>query len=177
MKKLIIITLTWAMYLIAHPAQSNTGLVEKHIKWFLQNVKKSRTTKALKLVPHIYDAGKKYELDSLLLSTIIATESAYRVNVTGAKNEIGLGQIMPHGVCAKGQNLSTPRGQIFAAARCFRLGFDKYKHRSEDYKTRLYWAMSFYNSGKNRINDKAKKRINKYFKIRARLIGEIENAN
>jgi len=96
--------------------------VESHIKWFLQD-DEERRERALQWAPIIVEEATEANFDPLLISVIISLEASYRPEVINEQSigEVGLMQVAPRGVCGKGQDLSTPEGQIRAGVRCLEM--------------------------------------------------------
>lgn len=104
--------------LIALESRSDEqGKTYNYIAKFLHG--QQRLDEGLKLVPQIERAADRYEIDPLLIAVTIAQESAFYIGgQKGKAGERGLMQVMPHGVCGKGQDLKSTQGQILAGARC-----------------------------------------------------------
>jgi hypothetical protein len=98
--------------------------VSAYVKDFMA-LSPRRRDKALELVPEVVQAATEAGIPPMLLAVTISKESSWRVNVPLGKSrgEIGLTQI--HGLAAKGQDLTTPVGQIRAGARWLRKCVDR----------------------------------------------------
>jgi hypothetical protein len=109
----------------AESSDRKMSQVESHIRWFLQG-HDDRINAALQLEPVIISESESVGFDPLLVSVIISLESSYRSSVVNDDSigEIGLMQVAPKGVCARGQDLTTPEGQIKAGLYCLRLSRD-----------------------------------------------------
>lgn len=103
--------------------KSNTNAINSYVSDFLRN-DPARLDKALALLPTIRDLSNENGIDPLLTVLVITWESSWYTTALGGDNEIGLMQVIPGGVCAKGQDLSTPEGQIKAGVECLALSRD-----------------------------------------------------
>lgn len=93
-----------------------------YTKHFLQNYPR-KLEKALGLMPVIEGNAALNALDPLVVVVVIALESSWMTRAYNPdKGEVGLMQV--HGVCARGEDLSTPEGQIAAGARCLAMARD-----------------------------------------------------
>ncbi len=154
------------LYCIASEATVKTG-VREYIAHYLRDAPTARQVDGMAMATHVEQAATRYKIDPMMLAVTIALESSFTTKVTGGKREIGLTQIMPRGVCAKGQNLTTEQGQIFAGAFCFSLG----KMQCGNDPHALF---SVYMSGKCKPRTKRTERmvnyrLNKYNKARERF--------
>ena len=144
--------------------------VETYISTFLKNTP-ARRAKALKLAPVVIAESRAMEFDPLLVAVLISLESSWKTDATGGIGEIGLMQVLPGGVCAKGQDLTTAHGQIKAGVNCLKLSRDA----CGDDLTRI---LTMYASGKcvsksNRTKRLVEKRIRIYRRSKAN--GKKEN--
>jgi soluble lytic murein transglycosylase-like protein len=131
---------------------------------------KTRQKKAATYIPIIIEECEKHDVDPLLIGLIISKESSWLPNVRGfAKKEKGLMQVHPKGVCANGQNLNTPRGQIKAGVKCFRLSLNKCGGSTIQ-------ALNMYATGRCKpIIKSARKRYREYKKLKRKY--DTNNAN
>lgn len=98
--------------------------VTGYVTWFHARAP-ARCKKAQKIVPHVVKWSNFYNLDPLLVSTIITFESSWRPDVIGRRGEVGLMQILPQSICSFGQKIETSEDQIRTGARCLRLSLDQ----------------------------------------------------
>lgn len=95
----------------------------QYTKQFLAN-KPNRLKTALELLPLVKSESAKYNIDPIIPTVLISLESAWDSRSVGGIGELGLMQVVPNGVCAKGFDLSTPQGQLQAGVHCLKLSRD-----------------------------------------------------
>lgn len=132
-----------------------TNDVDDYIAWWHKNVNKRRLKRALTYTPLIIESTNKHDIDPLLVATVISFESSWHPKSKGKLGEIGLMQVMPNGICAHGQDLTTAAGQIEAGVNC--LSICK-KNCGPDIKK----ILTFYGTGKGCTskNKRTNSRIN-----------------
>lgn len=93
-----------------------------YTKNFLRNYPE-RLNRALALMPVVEEHSAVNELQPIVPVVVMSLESSFRTHVIGSeRQEVGLMQV--HGVCARGQDLSTPEGQIQAGIECLAMARD-----------------------------------------------------
>jgi soluble lytic murein transglycosylase-like protein len=157
-----------AMYLYCCDADAADDPATAYTADFLQHYPERRAA-ALALIPAVQSAAAEYNLDPLLMVMLIAMESSWKPGATGQADERGLFQIMPGGPCARGQNLTTPEGQIAAGARCLRMCADDCG--GADDTARLRRMLTKYASGQcvhqsESVKRKIEYRVRKYDRLR-----------
>jgi hypothetical protein len=141
--------------------------VEQWIGYYL-HYRPKHFYRAVEYAPIIVDTIKKYGIQRsdthLVVSTIITLESAWLYDAIGFKlQEQGLMQV--HGRCARGFDLSTPRGQIEAGVNCFRICLETCNNNLEQ-------AINKYGTGYCRpIRSFVARRLRLYRKIVKRVRG------
>ena len=123
---LIFILLLLGVVAYVNEVEANTGDAERvgaYVSDFLKNAPQRRA-RALELVPVVVAESRAKDFDPMLIAVMISLESSWKVNVTGGIGEVGLLQVVPGGVCAKGQDLTTGEGQIRAGINCLKLSRD-----------------------------------------------------
>jgi hypothetical protein len=89
---------------------------------FLQHYP-GRLENALALMPAIEKLSSDYGIEPLVVVVTIASESSFRSNVIGfEKREIGLMQV--HGICARGEDMTSAKGQLEAGIKCLAMARD-----------------------------------------------------
>jgi hypothetical protein len=120
----ISILIALVFYFWSEPAKAGElSPTESFVSNFLQNYP-SRKQKALELVPVIESEAEKAGFDPLLIAVMISLESSFKTSAVGGIGEVGVMQVVPGGVCAKGFDLSKPDEQIKAGVNCLRMGRD-----------------------------------------------------
>lgn len=120
--------------------------------------------KRMEMAADFVDAGKKYDVDPVLLLTWGFKESSLRTNVIGKLGETGIGQ--SHGTAKrlcrkKGLDLHSQRSQIF----CIGLLIDAGRKECKTLHKSLLW----YASGKCEGTPKAKRILKRRLRIAGRL--------
>jgi hypothetical protein len=121
-----ILVLVAIVLLFVTGAECDTGdadAVDGYISQFLKSTP-NRRAQALKLTPVIVAESRAVRIDPLLVAVIISLESSFRHDVKGDIGEVGMMQVVPGGVCARGHDLTTPAGQIKAGVHCLKLSRD-----------------------------------------------------
>ena len=107
---------------------------------------------------HIWRAGRKNDVDPLLLRAVGITESRLNPKAVGAAGEIGMFQIMPntakhwaqktnHKIPSEKQ-LFTLRMNAHISAWYLREGLDKFSDKEDP----TAYALAYYNAGPSRVN-------------------------
>ncbi len=99
---------------------SFAGEREALASWIVQETKgKVAHATAAKYVSYAYEAGKKWEVDPLLLLAIMKPESNYRQSARNKSGASGLMQVIPkwHREKIKGRNIFNPKTNIDVAAQ------------------------------------------------------------
>lgn len=99
-----------------------------YTKHFLRNYPK-RLERALGLMPVVEGYSAINAVPTIVVAVIISVESSWQANAEGeldanGKYDFGLMQVRKGGVCAKGHDLSTPRGQIAAGTACLAAAYE-----------------------------------------------------
>ncbi len=106
------------------PATGHASIeaVQVYMNYFIERPK--RLAAALKFAPLIVAIGQEWNINPLLIMFITDRENSMRFGKPrkGKRGEIGVMQVMPRGVCGRGQELKTTEGNIRAGTRCLSLG-------------------------------------------------------
>jgi soluble lytic murein transglycosylase-like protein len=105
-------------------AKTDESALQRYIFDFMATRTTEDINTAMSLIPTVTLESERNEIDPLLTAFIISQESSWRVSAVGGIGEVGLMQVVPNGVCAKGHNLETPSGQIAAGTRCLAMARD-----------------------------------------------------
>lgn len=121
--------------------RSNEDAIRSYIYDFMATRSESDRNRALGLSSVVYSESLRNNVDPLLTAMIISLESSWRSDVTGDGIDHGLMQVRRGGVCARGQDLTTPHGQIKAGVECLALS-------REQCSGSLEQTLTMYASGK-----------------------------
>jgi soluble lytic murein transglycosylase-like protein len=127
LKKLIIpILFLYTMTAMATEFNNQTQAtieITEYLEDRYKGLKPKFKRRALKLVPLVVEYSEKYNLDPLLVSILISSESNWNVDSIGSIGERGLMQV--HGIAARGHDLTKPEGQLAAGTAHFRRALDQ----------------------------------------------------
>lgn len=144
--------------------KADTDSLKNYIFDFLKTRPVADVERAISYVPIVEKYSAVHNFDPHLIAFIISLESSWNYGAESKdKKDFGLMGIRKNGVCGRGQDLSTPEGQIRAGVECLALSRDTCNGK-------LKQTLTMYASGKcksesKRTQRKMRWRVLKYRRI------------
>ena len=145
MKHLVAVSIIFIFVIVAIASNGAEKMtIEQYVSNFLE-LYPERNTEAQNDIVYIRQKASKHGIDPAIVAVMIIKESSWRSKTIGGIGEIGLMQV--HGICAKGQDLTTRKGQIKAGIECLALSREQCDGSNEQ-------MLTMYASGKCKSNSK-----------------------